>query len=119
MANQQNLQQQLAQAAQALAGAAGGQPDVAQLQQQINDLLPLLQQMANPHPVPQVQQVNPNTIAVPTPFSTGDLHEWLDRFVVCADANGWNEQQRLQRLPPYLTGQANIVYRRLQPGDRD
>lgn len=119
----QNAQNLLAQAIQALAAAAagaGGQADLAQIQQQIADLGPLVQQFAQPQPqAPQVQQVNPNTIAIPISFSTGDLVEWLDRFVVCADANGWNEQHRLQRLPPYLTGQANVVYRRLQPDQRD
>ena len=66
-----------------------------------------------------MQHVNPTTIAIPTPFSSGDIVEWLDRYVVCADANGWNEDQRLQRLSPYLTGQANLLYRRLQPNQRD
>ena len=39
--------------------------------------------------------------------------------MVCAEANGWNEDQRLQRLTPYLTGQANLLYRRLQANQRD
>ena len=57
--------------------------------------------------------------AVPTPFSSGDIVEWLDRYVMCADANGWNENQRLQRFPPYFTGQASLLYRRLQADQRD
>ena len=63
--------------------------------------------------------MNPATIGVPTPFSSGDIVEWLDRYVECADANGWNESQRLQRLPPYLTGQASLLYRRLHANERD
>ena len=55
--------------------------------------------------------MNPNTIAIPIPFASGDIVEWLDRYMV--------EDQRLQRLPPYLTGQANLLYRRLQPNQRD
>lgn len=86
----QNLKQQLAQAAEALAGAAYNKADVSLLQQQINDLLPIVQQMANSQPAFQIQQVNLNLLAVPTPFSTGYLHELLDQFVVCADANNWN-----------------------------
>lgn len=46
MANQQNLQQHIAQAALALVGAAGAQTNVAELQQQINNLLQPLQQIA-------------------------------------------------------------------------
>ena len=45
--------------------------------------------------------------------------EWLDRYEACADANGWSPEQRLQRIPPYLTGQANLLYRRLPPGERN
>ena len=68
---------------------------------------------------PAVKHVNPATYAVPTPFSSGDILEWLDRYVACANANGCNENQRLLRLPPYLTGQASLLYRRIQANQRD
>ena len=61
----------------------------------------------------------PNAQTVPSPFSSGDIVEWLGRYVACADANGWTVEQRVQRIPPYLTGQANILYRRLADGEKD
>ena len=112
--------QPLPQAAAAGDGAGGAA--VAQLQAQIATLQAQLNQLAvapQPAQAPTVQHVNPTTYAVPTPFSSGDIVKWLDRYVVCADANGWNEHQRLQRLPPYLTGQASLLYRRLQADQRD
>ena len=121
-AGQANPQPPAQAPAQAAAGDGAGGVGVAQLQAQILALQAQLAQLAvAPQPVqaPAVQHVNPTTIAVPTPFSSGDIVEWLDRYVTCADANGWNEQQRLQRLPPYLSGQANLLYRRLQDNERD
>ena len=80
-------------------GADGAGAAVAQLQAQIAALQAQLNQLAvaPPQPVqaPAVQHVNPNTIAISTPFTSGDIVEWLDRYVECADANGWNEDQRL------------------------
>ena len=75
----------------------------------------------NPQPAAPllVQQVNPYTVTVPGPFNSGDIVEWLDRCEACADANGWTPEQRLQRIPPYLTNQANLLYRRLPPGKRN
>ena len=107
--------------ADAVGDRAGGVA-VAQLQAQMAVLQAQLNQLAvAPQPVqaPAVQHVNPATYAVPTPFSSGDILEWLDRYVACADANGWNENQRLQRLPPYFTGQASLLYRRLNANQRD
>ena len=56
---------------------------------------------------------------MPGPFNSGDIVEWLDLYEACADANGWTPEQRLQRIPPYLTGQANLLFRRLPPVERN
>ena len=111
---------------QAAAAGGNGADPAAQLIQaqaaQIQALQAQLQLLAvNPQPAlpPLIQQVNPNAQTVPSPFSSGDIVEWLDRYVACADANGWTIEQRVQRIPPYLTGQANILYRRLADGEKD
>ena len=75
----------------------------------------------NPQPaLPSlIQQGNPNAQIVPSSFSFEDTVEWLDRYVACAYANGWTFDQRVQRIPPYLIGQANILYRLLADGEKD
>ena len=111
------------QAAAALKNGADPAGQLIQAQAaQIQALQAQLQLLAiNPQPIhpPLIQQVNPNAQTVPSPFSSGDIVEWLDRYVARADANGWTVDQRVQRIPPYVTGQANILYRRLADGEKD
>ena len=41
-------------------------------------------------------------VIIPESFESGDLTEWLADFAVIADANQWNEAQRLNKLPAFL-----------------
>ena len=60
-----------------------------------------------------VLNVNFTTIVVRTPFSLNDIVDLLNLYVVVADVNGWNKNQRFKRLILYLNGLASFLYRRL------
>ena len=35
--------------------------------------------------------------SLPKPFASGNVREWLTRFDICSDANGWDEKVRAVR----------------------
>lgn len=89
---------------------ANGQPPVLDAQQVAVLVAQQLQQQLNqlpPHPV------RPTAILQPTFFSgleAADVSEWVQHFTVTANANRWNDDQKLLRLPAYLTSAAAHWY---------
>ena len=55
----------------------------------------------------------------PKKVDTGDFNLWLDAFERCATANGWEETQKLHKLPAYLTGTAAEYYALLPARERE
>ena len=55
----------------------------------------------------------------PEKFDTGDFNLWLGAFERCATANGWEETQKLHKLPAYLTGTAAEYYALLPAPERE
>jgi len=53
----------------------------------------------------------------PTYDGRSALDRWLQRFAVCATANGWDAELQGQKLPAFLDGEALVVYLE-QPADR-
>ena len=49
-------------------------------------------------------------ISTPRVFSSGDIEEWLQRYEICASANGWKEEERVLRTPTLLEKEALFVY---------
>ena len=49
-------------------------------------------------------------ISVPRPFDSGDITEWLNRFKICAKANGWDAAVKAVKLPTLLEGKALAVW---------
>ena len=45
-------------------------------------------------------------ISLPTPFSSGDVKDWFQRFDICARANGWEAGTKAKKLPTLLEGGA-------------
>ena len=45
-------------------------------------------------------------ISLPTPFSSGDVKDWFQRFDICARANGWEAGTKVKKLPTLLEGEA-------------
>ena len=43
--------------------------------------------------------------SLPKPFASGNVREWLTRFDICGDANGWDEKVRAVKLPTLLEGE--------------
>jgi acetyl-CoA carboxylase alpha subunit len=82
-----------------------------QLVQQLGQLHERLVAAA-PAQVPVLQQYN--WVRMPEKFSYGDLVEFLDDYVRCSTANGWTDQNRIDRLGPYLAGQALILFNTLR-----
>ena len=73
-----------------------------QVEQQLQEALPLLQQ--------QHQHQWPMGVTFPNMFDDGDVVSWLHSFNVCAAANNWNDDARLRRLPTLLVGRAFAVF---------
>ena len=49
-------------------------------------------------------------ISLPKPFTTGDTHEWFQRFEICCRANGWNQAAHVLKLPTLLEGEALAIW---------
>ena len=49
-------------------------------------------------------------ISIPKSFSEGNTHEWFQRFEICCQANGWNDEVKALKLPTLLEGEALAVY---------
>ena len=49
-------------------------------------------------------------ISVPRPFDSGDITEWLNRFEICAKANGWDAAVKAVKLPTLLEGEALAIW---------
>ena len=44
------------------------------------------------------------------PFDSEDITEWLNRFKICAKANGWDAAVKAVKLPTLLKGKALAVW---------
>ena len=49
-------------------------------------------------------------ISVPRPFESGNVIEWLNRFDICAKANGWDAAVKAVKLPTLLEGEALAIW---------
>ena len=49
-------------------------------------------------------------ISLPNPFSSGDVKDWLQRYEICAKANGWNVAAKATRLLTLLEGEALAIW---------
>ena len=58
------------------------------------------------------------TNIIPERFSSGDFLSWFRHFERCAQANSWNEETRLCKLPAFLQGPAASYFESLDAGDR-
>ena len=47
---------------------------------------------------------------LPEKFESGDICSWIRQFEVCASANSWTDEKKLQVLPAFLRGQAATHY---------
>eukprot|EP00794_Sanderia_malayensis_P001629 gene1629-biopygen1507 len=50
------------------------------------------------------------SIISPDRFSSGDFNAWLRHFQRCAQANDWDEETQLTKLPAFLQGPAATYY---------
>ena len=57
-------------------------------------------------------------VSLPQPFSGGDWNEWLLRFDICAEANGWENDIRVVKLPTLLEGEALAVFTEIGEDER-
>eukprot|EP00731_Ephydatia_muelleri_P021832 Em0014g423a len=56
--------------------------------------------------------------SLPKPFASGNVREWLTRFDICSDANGWDEKVRAVKLPTLLEGEALATWLDLSDDER-
>ena len=45
-------------------------------------------------------------VSLPKPFASGNIHEWFVRFDICSDANKWDDDTKVLKLPTLLEGEA-------------
>ena len=57
-------------------------------------------------------------VSLPKAFSGGDWNEWLLRFDICAEANGWKNDVRVVKLPTLLEGEALAVFTEIRENER-
>lgn len=58
-------------------------------------------------------------VSLPRVFSTGNFKEWIVRFKICADSNGWEEAKRHTKIATFLEGEALAVYLELTDVDKE
>jgi len=49
-------------------------------------------------------------VSFPKPFASGNEKDWLQRFAICARANGWDAAKQAKKLPTLLEGEALAVW---------
>ena len=59
------------------------------------------------------------TSILPEKFDSGDFPTWLRQFNCCASANGWTDEQKLQKLPAFLRGLAATYFHTLSDDEKD
>ena len=57
-------------------------------------------------------------VSLPKAFSGGDWNEWLLRFDICAEANGWKNDVRVVKLPTLLEGEALAIFTEIGEDER-
>ena len=57
-------------------------------------------------------------ISIPKSFSEGNAREWFQRFDICCQANGWNDEMKALRLPTLLEGEALAVWLELSQDEQ-
>lgn len=57
-------------------------------------------------------------VSVPRTFSAGNFREWLVRFNICAQSNGWDDGVLHNKIATFLDGEALAVYLELTDAER-
>lgn len=57
-------------------------------------------------------------IVTPNPFKEGDVTEWLQKFEICARANGWNAGVKAAKIPTLFEGLALMTYLEMSEDDK-
>ena len=47
-----------------------------------------------------------NHVSLPKPFASDNIPEWFTRFDICSNANKWNDDKKVVKLPTLLEGEA-------------
>ena len=56
---------------------------------------------------------------IPEKFSAGDFVSWLRNFDCCATANGWEDEDKLKKLPAFLRGPSAAYFHGLPAAQKD
>ena len=59
------------------------------------------------------------TAILPSKFERGDFTIWLREYDACADANGWNAEAKIKKLPAFLRGEAASHFYTLDEESRE
>ena len=59
-----------------------------------------------------------NHVSLPKPFASGNISEWFTRFDICSDANKWDDDKKVVKLPTLLEGEALAAWLDLSLDDR-
>ena len=92
------------------------------IQQLVQQFEQLHVQPAIPAPAPAPAhapvQHEYNWVRMPEKFVGRVFNEFLDDYLCCSTANGWDEQNCIQRFGPYLSGHALILFNTLRDNQK-
>ena len=60
-----------------------------------------------------------NHISLPRVFSSGNFKEWIVRFKICANSNGWDVDKWHTKIATFLEGEALAVFLELSKSEQD
>jgi len=57
-------------------------------------------------------------ISLSRQFSEGEPMEWFQKYEICCDANGWDDDMKAKKLPTLLEGKALMIWLELTTEER-
>ena len=57
-------------------------------------------------------------VSLPRLFQNGDIQQWVQKFEICAAANGWNDRTKALKVPTLLEGEALAVFLKMKEEDK-
>ena len=57
-------------------------------------------------------------VNIPKPFSSGDAREWILKFKICVEANGWYDDKKAKKFPTLLEGEVLAAWMELTEDKR-
>jgi len=57
-------------------------------------------------------------ISLPRQLSEGEPMEWFQKYKICCDVNGWDDDMKAKKLPTLMEGEAFAIWLELTTEER-